>query len=378
MCMCSRAALSLLAALAFAQDTALDPRSSIQVSVPPDAPVRLESADVGQSRASARGGAMVLDLHMALSLRNVSSQRIRGVTVLVMAQEVTPGGKASVSVPSLNVGPGATFPLRVDLRLLRPLQLGAAQPVRVNLDGILFDDLSFYGPNQLDSKRAMTAWEMEAQRDRRYFKSVLAQRGPGGLRQAALESLTRQDSRPRLNVRVARGRTVSAAGEPQRVARFAFLNIPDSPIDPQEGMATIAGSVARSPRIRVVNRSDRPVRYFEIGWIVRDRNGEQFWAASVPGSEPDKPLAPGAATRILQETSLQFSRSAGEPLSIDSMAGYVSQVEFADGAVWIPDRVSLENASLLSIVAPSPEEQRLTDMYRHKGLAALVEELRKF
>jgi hypothetical protein len=32
----------------------------------------------------------------------------------VLAQEVTPGGKASVAVPSLNVASGETFPVRVD------------------------------------------------------------------------------------------------------------------------------------------------------------------------------------------------------------------------------------------------------------------------
>jgi hypothetical protein len=32
----------------------------------------------------------------------------------------------------------------------------------------------------------------------------------------------------------------------------------------------------------------------------------------------------------------------------------------------------------LRVVAPSPEEQRLVDLYRTKGLSALVEELHKF
>ncbi len=38
----------------------------------------------------------------------------------------------------------------------------------------------------------MTAWEMEAQRDREHFKRVLAQAGQDGLRQAMVESLARQ------------------------------------------------------------------------------------------------------------------------------------------------------------------------------------------
>ncbi len=369
----------LLAAAAFAQDAQLDPRSSIQINLPPDSPVTLVSADLGQSRASARGGAMILDLHMGLSLKNSSTRRIRGVTLLVMAQEVMPGGKGSITVPSLDIPPNASFPLRIDLRLLRPLSPMAAAPVRVSLDGVLFEDLSFYGPNRLDSRRSMTAWEMEAQRDRRYFKGVLAQHGKQALRQAALDSLSRQTSRPRLDVRVTRGRAVSgAASASEHETRFAFLKFPGAPVEPVEGVAMVAGNEARAPRINVVNRSERPVRYFEIGWIVRDRKGNQFWAASVPGSSTDRALAPGAAGTALQGTSLQFAKGPGEPMWIDGMTGYVSQVEYTDGHVWVPDRASLEQARLLSILAPSPEEQRLTDLYRNKGLDALVEELQRF
>ena len=57
---------------------------------------------------------------------------------------------------------------------------------------------------------------------------------------------------------------------------------------------------------------------------------------------------------------------------------YEPQVEFADGKIWIPSRESLASAQLLGILAPSPEEQRLTDLYRKKGPKALVEELNKF
>ena len=88
-----------------AQDTALDLHSSIDIKLPSDSPVSLLRTDVGESRATPRGGAMVIDLHMALSLRNSDSRSIRGITLLVTAQEVTAGGKASVAVPSLNIAP---------------------------------------------------------------------------------------------------------------------------------------------------------------------------------------------------------------------------------------------------------------------------------
>ena len=101
-------------------------------------------------------------------------------------------------------------------------------------------------------------------------------------------------------------------------------------------------------------------------------------AASLPASEPDLYLPPGNSGRVLQDTTLRFTRNAGEPVSIEGMTGFVSQVEFADGKVWVPNRQNLINAHLLQVLAPSPEEQRLTEMYRKKGIQALVEELKKF
>jgi hypothetical protein len=316
---------------------------------------------------------------MALSLRNSSSRTIRGVTLLVTAQEVTPGGKASVAVPSLNVAPGQAFPVRIDLRLLRPLQAGGGPLVKVSLDGVLFEGFDFYGPNRLNSRRSMTVWEMEAERDRRYFKSVLASAGPEGLRREMVDSLVRQAERPRIDVRLSRGgRAVSSAAEPERMERFAFLKMPEAPVEAVDGWAEVAGNEARTPTIQVVNRSARQVQYVEIGWIVKDRQGHEFLAGSVPAAEGDLLLPPGQTGRVLQDTALRFSRNAGEPVAIGSMTGFVSQVEFAGGQVWVPDRAALRNSGLLRVVAPSPEEQRLADMYRTKGLGAVVEELRKF
>src|SRR4030081_289950 len=119
--MCTRSkflALMLVSACGLlAQPARLDSHNTLHLTFPEDSPVAVLSADWGESSASPRGGAMTLDLHTALSLRNTGGRRIRGITLLVTAQDVTPGGKASVSVPSLNVGPGEAFPIRIDLRL---------------------------------------------------------------------------------------------------------------------------------------------------------------------------------------------------------------------------------------------------------------------
>jgi hypothetical protein len=350
-----------------------DTHGSFRIDFPKDSPVTVVSplsADWGQSRSLARGGATVLDLHTSLSLRNSGQRRIRGVTLMVLAQEVTPGGKASVSVPSLDIAAGETFPVHIDLRLLRPIQGGESPVVQVTLDGVLFDDLSFYGPNRLESRRAMTVWELEAQRDRRHFKSVLEASGMDGLQKEVLAGLGRNDSRSQPGVQMVRGGRATTY-EPEHEMKFAFLEFPDAPIQPVSGVAKVAGNEARSPQIEVRNRGSKPVRYFELGWLVQDEQGRQFLAGSVPA---ELNLAPGQKTQVLQETALRFPERTG----IKGMTGFVSSVEFADGHFWIPSRAQMAVGPLQSAIAPSGEEQRLIQIYRKRGLKALVEELRKF
>src|SRR5579871_4466397 len=375
------ALFSLLSAAGLlAQNSPLDSRDAVKVNIPQDSPVSFVSMTMGESRATARGAALLLDLHMSLELRNASPNRIHGVVLRVVSQEVAAGGKASVAVPSLNIKPGDAFPVRIDLQLIRPTQAAAGGPlVQVDLDGVLFQDFSFYGQDKLNSRRLLTAWETEAQRDREYFKRVLAQSGGKGLQQEVLASLARQADQPQLDVRVIRRRAVSAAAvpAPEHTAQFAFVKFPDAPVEPVDGSAEISGNEARAPRIQVQNRSNQTVKYVEMAWLVSDSRGQQYMAASLPASDSELYLPPGKTARLLQDTELRFTRR-NFPVNIDKMTGFVSQVEFGDGKIWIPNRQSLENAALLNIVAPSAEEQRLTDLYRRKGLNALVEELKKF
>ena len=208
---------------ASAQDSSV-PSGSLKIDFPNDSPVAVVKSDWGQSRADARGGAMVLDLHSALTLRNTTQHRIRGITLLVQSQEVTPGGKGSVSVASLDVHPGETFPVRIDVRLLRPL-LGAGGPLaQISLDGVLFEDLSFYGPDRLNSRRSMTVWELEARRDRRYLKSILEAKGPEGLRQEILEAMARLSDRGTEASLTIIGEGTERAALEAQVARLGLQN----------------------------------------------------------------------------------------------------------------------------------------------------------
>ncbi len=348
--------------------------AAVSIHLPPDSPVVLISSDYGDSSETARGGAMLLDLHAALTLRNSTQRRIRGITLLVTAQAVTPGGKGSVTVTSLDVGPNESFPVRVDLRLLRPLQASGGSPVLIGLDGVLFDDLSFYGPDKLSSRRTLTLCEWEARRDRKYFKSLLAEGGAERLRQEMLASMTHSADRPTLDVQMIRGGRATNF-EPEKQVQFAFLRLPDSPIEPTDGMARIAGNEARAPRLEVKNKSDRPIRYLEIGWILKDRGGREFLAGSVPA---DLNLAPGQKSQILENTTLKFPQRGGGQLAIEGMTGFVSNVQFSDGSVWIPSRADLGAPQLQRVMAPSDEEQRLVQIYRKIGIKGVVAELNKF
>jgi hypothetical protein len=358
-------ALALCAALAAA---GVLPR----VDLPKDSPVSLLSSDPGGSTESVRGGASVVDVRVALILRNSGQQRIRGITLVVLAQDVTPGGKASVTVPSLSVAPGETFPVHVDLRLLRPVQTGDAV-VQIGLDGVLFDDLGFYGPNRLDSRKALMVYELEARRDRKYLKALLDAGGPARLQQEMLAAITRRAETPGIEVQMVHGRPTNT--DPARLVQFAFLEFPDAPVNSPGGAAQVRGNEAVTPRIPVYNRSDREVRSVEIGWILHDQQGHEFLAGSVPASVQ---LAPGEKREMSQDTVLRFSSRAGQPMSITGMTGFVSNVEFADGRVWIPSRAELDSPRLAKVLTPSPEQDRLVQIYRRKGLKALAEELKKF
>ncbi len=60
------------------------------------------------------------------------------------------------------------------------------------------------------------------------------------------------------------------------------------------------------------------------------------------------------------------------------MTAFVSQVEFGDGSLWVPARLALNDALMRKALTPSGEEQRLTSIYRKRGLQALLEELKRF
>ena len=125
-----------------------------------------------------------------------------------------------------------------------------------------------------------------------------------------VDSLARQAERPRIDVRVSRGGpAISSAAANEPMERFAFLKIPDSPVEALDGSAEVAGNEARAAQIRVMNRSAKPVRYVEIGWIVKDRRGKRVpgWIGARRRGRPafaarsNRPRAAGYGSTLLPQ-----------------------------------------------------------------------------
>lgn len=344
----------------------LDARTAFQVALPAGAPVALVSSDWGNSRATARGGAMWVDLHSSLLLKNTSNRRLRGVSLQVLAQEVSPGGKASVTVPSLDVAPNETFPVRIDLRLMRPLAQGAGPLVEVGLDGVLFDDLTFYGPNKLNARRVLLTWEMEARRDRRALAAALDNGGAEGLRKQLLAALARQSAQPRMDMQVAKV-LPSTNLDGARTAEVACLQLPEAPVELLNGTAQLGASEARLPRIDIQSKSKKPIRYLEVGWLVRDGQGRELLAGTMPA---EVTLAPGQRSSVKKESALRFSRP------VTALAAYPAVVEYGDGEIWVPARETLKDPRLEAVLPATGEEQRLAELYRRKGLDAVISQLK--
>jgi hypothetical protein len=65
------------------------------------------------------------------------------------------------------------------------------------------------------------------------------------------------------------------------------------------------------------------------------------------------------------------------PVRLGEMVGYVSQVQFADGSIWMPNRYQASTPSAIRSLRLSPEQQRLASLYAREGLDAVVKDLQE-
>ncbi len=371
------AVVALLSVLPVCSPAADSGARWLDIEFPRDSPVLPVTSNLGLTTARVLGASMVLDLHASLLLRNTGTKAISGLTLRVEAQDITPSGKGSVTIPSLRVEPGEVFPVRIDMELTRPFNAAGTGGaiVQVSLDCALFSDLSSYGPDQLQSRRALMVYELEARRDRTFLAALLQTGKLAQLREElnfGLQDLTPQQ----LGLELLHApHSTRAREQPLAVGAVSF---PSSPVKAIGGAAQVEGSDVRSPEVEVRNTSQKIIRTIDMGWIVRDERGREYVAGSVPAALELQPVQTG---RMTEPGTLRFSHLTGQPMSIDALLAFVNDVEFADGKLWIPTRVDIDQATsdpiLRRALASSPEEQRLSEIYRHKGMSGLSEELRK-
>jgi len=373
-------ALFILPLFASAQDLSTQERGNswLDVSFPRDSPVLIVSSGLGSTTARLRGTSIVLEIHTSLLLRNTGTKPINGLTLRVEAEDLTPKGRGSVTMPSLDVQPGDVFPVRIDMKLMRPFSVQRTQSplVQVSLDCALFNDMTAYGPDKLGSKRALVVYEMEARRDRRYLANLLDTGRIAELRRE-LDFGLENFSLPQLALELLRGPSTGARPEQEPVA-VEVMSFPSSPVDAVSGVARVLGNEVRGPDVEIRNRSRRQVTSIEMGWILRDDRGRDFVAGSVPAKIR---LGPVGTARMTEKGSLRFLQQGGEPLPIEELLAFVNSVEFDDGSLWIPSRADISRATndpvLRRELTNSPEQQRLASLYRRKGINALSADLKR-
>lgn len=360
---------------ALAQDHA---NSWLNVEFPRDSPVLIVSSGLGSTTAHMRGSSIVLEIHTSLLLRNTGTKPIEGLTLRVDAEDLTPSGKGSVTMPSLDVQPGDVFPVRIDMELTRPFTVRRTEGplVQVSLDCALFSDLTSYGPDRLGSKRALMVYELEARRDRRYLANLLDTGRVGELRRE-LDFGLEGFGLPQLALELLRAPVPDGSMRSQPVA-VNVMSFPRAPIEAVGGSASIVGNEVRGPVVQVTNRSGRPVRNIEMGWILRDERGRDFVAGSVPTAIS---LGPVESAKVTEAGEVRFLQPSGRPLEVDELIAFVNSVEYRDGSLWIPSRADIDKATndplLRRAMAASPEQQRLETLYRRKGMDALKADLKR-
>lgn len=352
----------------------------LEVQFPHDSPVlpvTLSLQEPSPTTAAVRGASLVVDLHASLLLRNTGTKPLSGLTLLVETPDLTPSGRGSVTVPSLHAQPGEVFPVHLDMQISRPLNMGRTKGpmMQVSLDCALFSDLTAYGPDRLSSRRTLVVYELQARRDRRYLSALLQAGKLSTLREELNFGL--QDINPAQLAFELLHATAPPAGNAQPVSVDAVA-FPSAPVKPLGGRAQVFGNEMRSSHLEVRNISGRPVKNFEVGWIVRDEHGRDFMAGSVPSTIE---LAPVETASMTQPGTLRFSHPSGQPMIVDGLLAFVNDVEFADGKLWIPSRADIRQATsdplLRRVLASSPEQQRLAEIYRHKGMGGLEHELKR-
>lgn len=364
--------------------SAIDPRAFVQINLPADGPVELLNVNYGSSRILRSERAMTMDLDVTLTLRNRSAKPIDGLAIALGWGLARSEGLNAVSGIRLEAGQNYALPARMHAEIETPPARSRARladlpsGARVRLDAVLFADGSGYGPDQMRSLGMLRINQAESARDRRFFLALFQSGGLPRLLPVLEKWVNEAHTIPGAQ-RALAGDPAERAREQADAAVFRVVRLPGAPLEILSGRARLSEGRLVDPILEVRNQGGKPITDFQVGWVLRDLSGTEFRAATTTASARSSawaglPLAGGQTISWSNPTVLEVGPSGSRVL-----AGrvYVRAVEFADGQVWVPDRVALESMNLSSVATTSPETFRLFGLYRAQGAGSLLADLRR-
>jgi hypothetical protein len=376
----------LLAASAGAQSS-IDPRAFVRIALPADSPLELLNVEYGSTRITRQERGMKMDLDLVLHLRNRSERTIEALAVTLGYGFVKSEGLDAVSGVRLEPGQIYALPARMQADIELPPARSRARPVdlptavNIGLDAVLFSDGSSYGPDRMRSLGTLRINQAESARDRRFFLALFQS---GGLPRVVpvLDRWVSEGDRIPGAQRLLAGEAAEAARSSAEPAEFRAVRLSGAPLEILSARARLHRGRLVDPALEVRNSSGSPMADFEVNWVLHDSSGTEFRAVTVsgsarPGRRSDSSGLPLAANQTLSWSAPSVIEAA--PGGIELLPGrvYVRAVQFVDGRVWVPDRVALESASLSRISPVSPETYRLFGLYRSRGSAGLLGDLRR-
>lgn len=369
----------------------VDPRSFVRIQLPPDSPVELVRVDYGGSRVVRSDREVHFDLDLKLILRNRSAKPVEGLAVGLGYAYGSPGGEGLNAASGIRLRPGESFELPAHMRgnvevpppgsRGRPVDLpGSAQ---LNLDVVLFQDGSAYGPDRLGMLSPLRINQAEAARDRRFLETLAARGGPGSLVRELERLAAVWQRQSEISPRTLAGPRAELLRSHAVTSPVEVVRLPGAPMEIVSAGASFAEGRVVDPVVEVRNTGNRAITDFQIVWVFRDSSGMEFRGrtgtrASGLGSGRNArrrpPLGPGESASISESLVFEAERQKRE-VEIVSARVFVRAVEFAEGRVWVPERSALESLGLEIFLPPSSETTRLWHSYRQRGPQALMAEL---
>ena len=376
---CPYSLIGLLVGVSVSHLSAIDTETPwIAVEFPRDSPIIVTSARFGPNQSGrVRGMSMTSDLHGELLLRNSSAKVLAGLTLRIDSPNLGPALKASITLPSLRTAAGEMLPVRIDAAIVQPLSSEnmAGASVRISLDCAEFGDGSAVGPDTLDTEQQLHFYGAEADRDRKYLAGLLSAGQLPRLREALNFGLL-DTGRALAGMEVLPPETTDIAKT--QPSLIMCRNYDSAPVSVLNGAFHHLRNQLRGSRVTVRNRSAKPIKSIEVGYLVGTAREGLFFAGSVPSTAT---LVPDQQLDLAGMPSLRVFETSGEPSSSAILVAFVARATFSDGSLWIPSRDDLQSftvdPALRRALSFSPEQQRLAELYHRDSISAVISDLQE-